>query len=436
MLFKLNRLTDKKYSKINPNVAAISRSNAIIEFKPDGTILGVNENFLMLMGYHEEELIGKHHRVFCEPGYVQSSEYVSFWHTLQQGKYIKGRIQRITKDGHPVWLEASYNPVIKNGEVIKVIKFAQDITEQMQNENANTSILQAINKSMAIIEFTPEGIILDANNNFLHATGYRLHEIQGQHHKIFCDATYIQTPEYRQFWQNLKNGAFESGQYKRYNRRGEELWLEATYNPIFDENGQVIKIMKLAKDVTKTVLSNREDVQTAQVAHNLSQSTEESSLEGERVIKIANDEMLEINLMVKESVDIVHVLEANIKNINKLVEDIKKISQQTHLLSLNAAVEAARAGRNGKGFSVVAGEVKLLAESTKSASDNITRTIRQINEQTLIATKQLQTVLEKANHGAQMAQTAQMAINDILSQTHRMVDCVNNFNVVKNGSRL
>ncbi|GAN79518.1 methyl-accepting chemotaxis protein [Acidocella aminolytica] len=233
---------------------ALSLSLAIIEFSPDGTILTANDNFCRLLGYNLSEIKGKHHSLFVDPAYAQSAEYQEFWKKLRRGEYEATEYRRIAKDGHEVWLQASYNPVRNSrGTVVKVIKQATDVTADKLRIAAETAILDAISRAQAMIEFTVDGKIITANENFLKAMGYRLDEIKGQKHRIFVEQNYGQSPEYAEFWKKLASGEYIAAEFKRIGKGGKQVWLQASYNPIFDLNNKVVKVVKFATDVTDRV---------------------------------------------------------------------------------------------------------------------------------------------------------------------------------------
>ena len=235
-------------------LTAINKAQAVIEFTPDGRILNANENFLGAVGYSMEELKGQHHSTFCEPTYRTSAEYRAFWDKLGRGEYEAGQYKRIAKGGREIWIEASYNPILDaSGKPFKVVKYATDITEQKLRNADFEGQLTAINKAQAVIEFTPDGRILNANENFLGAVGYSMEELKGQHHSTFCEPAYRQSPEYRAFWERLGRGEFDSGQYKRIAKGGREIWIQASYNPILNADGKPFKVVKYATDVTAQV---------------------------------------------------------------------------------------------------------------------------------------------------------------------------------------
>lgn len=234
-------------------LAALDRSQAVIEFDPTGKILGANENFCKTLGYSLEDIVGKHHSLFVANDFAQSAEYRDFWARLAKGEFFSAQYKRFGKGGKVVWIEASYNPVIKNGKVQKVVKFATDITDRKLAELDSRGKLTALSRVQASIEFTPDGTILTANDNFLHAMGYRLDEIVGKHHQIFCEKAYASSPDYQQFWQDLRSGSFKSSEFTRLTKAGDPIVIQASYNPVFDEDGQVIKVVKFATDVTGRV---------------------------------------------------------------------------------------------------------------------------------------------------------------------------------------
>ena len=234
--------------------AALNRVQAVIEFDLQGIILNANDNFLKTLGYRLEEIRGQHHRMFCEPAYTESIAYRQFWEKLGRGEFDEGEYRRIARGGREVWIRASYNPVLDEaGKACKVVKFATDVTAaRLQNAEYEGKV-RAMDKAQAVIEFDPSGKVQVANQNFLDALGYRLDEIQGQHHRMFCEEAYTASAEYRDFWAKLNRGEFDAGRYKRVGKGGRVIWIQATYNPVFDTNGRLHKVVKFATDVTAQV---------------------------------------------------------------------------------------------------------------------------------------------------------------------------------------
>ncbi len=232
-------------------LAAMDRSQAVIEFSLDGRILSANANFLTTLGYTIEEIRGQHHSIFVDPAYRASADYKAFWEKLGRGEYDAGAYKRIGKGGRTVWIQASYNPVLdQNGRPFRVVKYATDITEQT-NRNADfQGQIAAIGKAQAVISFDLAGRILDANENLLALLGYRLEEVKGQHHSMFVAPAYRETAAYRAFWDKLGRGEYDAGEYKRIGKGGKEVWIQASYNPILDQDGKPFKVVKYATDIT------------------------------------------------------------------------------------------------------------------------------------------------------------------------------------------
>lgn len=232
------------------DIAAIGQSQALIWFKPDGTILKANDNFCSVVGYKPGEIVGKHHRMFVDPAYAASSEYRDFWADLNSGKFNRRQFARVARDGSTVWIEASYNPIVRNGKVVRVLKIATDITASKMRALDDESKLVAISRSQAVIEFTPDGTIVDANDNFLATVGYGIDEIRGKHHSLFCPPDYAASSEYSRFWQRLRNGEYFADTFMRCAKGRRPVWIQAAYNPIFDDKGNVYKVVKFATDIT------------------------------------------------------------------------------------------------------------------------------------------------------------------------------------------
>lgn len=355
---------------------AICQNKPVIEFSPEGVIHKASPLFLSTMGYRADEIIGHHHRIFCPPSLVSSPEYSQFWQRLARGESFSGQYLRLAKGNRSVWLEASYIPVSdRRGRVIRVIKIAADISERVHSALEQEAVVNAINRSMAIITFNPEGIVLEANEHFLNATGYKRDEIIGKHHRLFCAETLYKSDEYRHFWERLNQGEFFSGLFPRLNRQGDPLWFRATYNPVFNRDGQLYKIVKFATDVTADVLRNQREQEAAVHAWDMAVQTRGSAQNGASVIE---NSILMIDRIAQGmgavSTDVSR-LNNQSESIDDMVETIRKFAMQTRLIALNAAIEAARAGASGRSFAVVAAEVRNLAASVSSATEEIEQVV-------------------------------------------------------------
>ncbi len=251
-----SQVNESEYREMLAKMDAISKSQAVIEFNMDGTIITANENFLNTVGYTLEEIQGQHHSMFVDSEYKISHEYKAFWENLNRGQYDSNEYKRIGKGGKEVWIQASYNPILDlEGNAVKVVKYATNVTDQKLQAADSSGQINAIGLSQAVIEFNMDGTIIHANDNFLNTVGYSLEEIQGQHHSLFVENDYKASHEYKLFWEGLNRGQFESGEYKRIGKGGKEVWIQASYNPILDLNGKPFKVVKYASNVTDQKLS-------------------------------------------------------------------------------------------------------------------------------------------------------------------------------------
>lgn len=371
--------THKELSEYEQLINAIDGNIARIDFTPQGYILNANNLFLEAMGYRLDEIVSKHHKIFCDNEYALSTAYQSFWNKLAQGQSHHGRFKRFCNDGSAIWLEASYFP-IKNseGQVEYITKIAKDVTHEASELEHQVAVSTAIDKSMATIELSPSGEILRANKNFLDTLGYRADEIKGRHHSLFCEQTFYD--ENPGFWKELSNGQFKTGQFKRLSKHGEAIWLEASYNPIFDENGQVTKVIKFASDVTASVVKAQQTAEAAAVAYSTSQQTAAIVSDGKASIEVSVETSNEILSRSNKTDEVIEQLHEQARSIEYIVKTINGLAEQTNLLALNAAIEAARAGEHGRGFAVVADEVRNLASRTTQATSQISGVMERSSE--------------------------------------------------------
>lgn len=397
---------------------AINRSQAMIEFDLDGKVLTANDNFLALMGYRLDEIQNEHHRIFVDAQYAATPEYRAFWDRLERGEFESGEYKRLGKGGKEVWIQATYNPVFdQHGRPMRVVKFASDVTvAKMRNAEFEAKV-SAIDLGQAMIEFDLDGKVLSANRNFLKAMGYTLREIEGQHHSLFCSAEFRQSAEYRDFWLRLGEGEFISGRFQRLGKFEREVWIQATYSPVFDLNGKVMKVVKFAFDITKEVqLERRITAKSAEMTSSVRQLVDSialiachsgaaSNLAGE-----ASQVALGGSESIRQSISSIGQIQSSSQRVGEIVRVISEIANQTNLLAFNAAIEAARAGQHGVGFSVVASEVRKLAERSALAAREIAGLIEE----------------SAANvaQGAEVSKAAASSFAGIISSVERTVDSV------------
>jgi methyl-accepting chemotaxis protein len=449
-------------NKTNSIMSAISDSTAIIEFNLDGTIRKANDNFLGAVGYSLDEIKGKHHRIFMRGGEADTPEYEGFWAKLRSGNFVSGEFTRQAKSGQDIFIQASYNPIFDvHGKPDGVVKIASDITAQRVEANDLTGQMNAIKRAQAVIEFKPDGTILTANDNFLAALDYTLAEIQGQHHSMFVPETERVSDDYTNFWKALNNGEYFESEFCRVRKSGEEIWIQATYNPIFDVHGDLYKVVKFATDITArkravneifdaitdlshgkldTTLENEMPgefealrtnfnsslgrlaaliqqitlgvdniqnevegitsasidlgrrtesqaaslVETASAITQLSSSVDSSAAgakNASETVSRARTRSGEGRAIVERTISAMQDISTSSSEISKITSVIDDIAFQTNLLALNAGVEAARAGESGRGFAVVASEVRALAQRSSEAAREIANLIETSSSQ-------------------------------------------------------
>ena len=373
-------------------MTAIERVQAIVEFDLQGKVLSANNNFLNTFGYTADEVLGRPHAMFCEIEYARSHDYQAFWRHLGTGEFHSGEFRRIAKDKSVRWIQASYNPIFDaDGVPYKVVKFATDITSAKQRNSEIKGKLDAIGRSQAVIEFDLRGNILSANNHFLRTLGYISDEVIGNHHSMFCEREVTQSADYRNFWADLAEGKYQSGRFLRRSKHGADVWIYATYNPIFDADGKPYRVIKFALDITPQVTREKlvSDKTTA-IADLLSElgasisSITDSSKRSAALAEQTQQEAASGNQLLARSRSAIVDIQKSSSDVHAIIETIGDIARQTHLLAFNAAIEAARAGEHGVGFSVVADEVRKLAEKSAMAAREIAaminETVSRVNE--------------------------------------------------------
>lgn len=502
-----------KQQELEGQMNAINAATAYIEFNSDGTVIKANDLFLKTLQYTHEEVEGKHHRIFCDSAYSASREYEQFWTNLRNGVPQVGEFRRKSKFGADVWIQANYTPVKdEKGNVIKVIKLANDITQQKLRNMDYQGQLEAIGRSNAVIEFNMDGTVITANDNFLRTTGYSLNEIKGKHHRMFVTPEYARSPEYRELWDALNRGEFFVGTYSRVNKRGDDIYLQASYNPIVDNEGKPVKVVKYALDMTEVIrviksmsrgdlslrcdttvdnggltaeinktldnlssvlgnISQGSDVvskssdllqkktdemkrNTTEVASAISQMakgaqdqasrTDESSKLINHVMSSANDMERKANVINKaaerglessnqgmktikvlvsnmdgikdsagQTAQSISILTKRTEEIGRTLNVITDIASQTNLLALNAAIEAARAGDAGRGFAVVAEEIRKLAEDSRKSAVEIEKIIGDVQKDTNAAGKAIEIMESSVKEGNKSTVEAELIFKEI-----------------------
>jgi methyl-accepting chemotaxis protein len=351
-------------------VDALSRSQAVIEFTLDGTIVHANENFCNALGYRLDEIKGQHHSMFVDASYRQSHEYRAFWQKLGRGEFDAGQYKRIGKGGREIWIQASYNPILDaKGKPCKVVKFATDITEQKKVAADYEGQIAAIGKSQAVIEFTLDGTIVHANENFLKTLDYTLEEVKGRHHSMFAEASYRQSPEYRAFWDKLGRGEYDAGQYKRIGKNNKEVWIQASYNPILDANGKPFKVVKYATDITVQVLADRMMKMAVEQTQEVLSAAKENDLTQRIPLEGKAGEIATLCTGINNLLDTMVTVIADIKTASREVSNASaEISASTTDLSQRTEEQAASLEETSASMEEISSTVKKNAENAQQAN--------------------------------------------------------------------
>ncbi len=367
-------------------IEAVGKAQAVIEFNLDGTIIMANDNFLNVMGYTLAEIQGQHHLMFAEESFRNSIEYRQFWEALNRGEYQTGEYKRIGKGGKEVWIQASYNPILDlNGNPVKVVKYATDVTEQKLRNADFEGQIEAVGKAQAVIEFNLDGTIITANDNFLNVMGYTLAEIQGQHHRMFAEESFRNSIEYRQFWEALNRGEYQAGEYKRIGKGGKEVWIQASYNPILDLNGNPVKVVKYATDVTEQKLQQQElrdkvDIMLSVVGQAMKGDlTVEIAVKGEDAIGQMGEGLQSFLTNLRETMG---RFADNAQQLGSSSEELTVVSQQ---MASNAEETSTQAGVVSAASEQVTKNVQVVATGTEEMSASIREIAKNSNDAARVA---------------------------------------------------
>lgn len=408
---------------------SLDQDMLMLSLNPEGNITSVNQNFVQQMNLTEHEVLAKHITELVPFKARNTAHFQRMKQAVLTQIFWNGAMQVSKGDGEEAWLRSMVQPIFDvTGKVSSFVVCASELTRTIKASREQEDMLNALNRSMAVIEFSLDGVVLKANDNFLKTMGYTLEQVTGKHHRMFCDQEEANSHAYQEFWQKLASGQFVSERFKRLNRFGEFVWLEASYNPIHNDRGELYKVVKFATDITEQVLQEQSMAQAAHLANEVSKETGTQTIQGQQVIGATVENMQMLSKQMEQANAAIEELKGHSAKISELVRNISGIADQTNLLALNAAIEAARAGENGRGFAVVADEVRQLSLRTNTTTDDIVTMVKENLERTNNAVELISQCQKDALNTLELSEKAGNVMNDIQEGASRVVEAVAQFN--------
>ncbi|MBK3445799.1 PAS domain-containing methyl-accepting chemotaxis protein [Pseudomonas sp. FJ2-5-13] len=395
---------------------------------PEGRVEWANANFLQELAYSLGEIVGRAIEDLV-PAHVRQDPFqLRFKQALARGEHFAGAVRLMRGNGKEAWLRSIVQPVRSSeGRIKQFSMFSSDLTRTIESSREHENLITALMRSTALIEFDLEGHVLTANDRFLGAMGYSLAQIEGKHHRMFCEPQEYNSAEYQQFWKRLNAGEFVAARFKRVDSHGRLVWLEATYNPVVDANERLYKVVKFATVITEQVNREQAVAEAANIAYSTSLQTDDSAQRGTTVVTQAVDVMRDLAQHMQQAGEGIEALNAQSQVIGSIVKTISGIAEQTNLLALNAAIEAARAGEQGRGFAVVADEVRQLASRTSKATEEIVGVVRQNQDMARDAVALMADGRAQAEQGLALAAEAGTVIVEIQDGAQKVVSAVGQF---------
>ncbi|MBI6926480.1 PAS domain-containing methyl-accepting chemotaxis protein [Pseudomonas putida] len=400
----------------------------VLQLDPAGRIELVNGNFETEMLYRADQLLGRNIEDIV-PAHVKSLDFHQrMKNAISRGEHFNGAFRLLRGDGQEAWLRSILQPVKGSDGRIKYFTLhSSDLTRTIVTSREHESLIKALMRSTAVIEFDLDGMILTANERFLSAVGYRLDQIRGKHHRMFCEPAEVNSPGYQAFWDKLRRGEYIAERFRRIDAHGRVIWLEASYNPIFNAHDELYKVVKFATVITDQVNQEQAVAQAADVAYNTSRETDTSARRATEVVGQSVSVMRGLEASMLQAAEGIQALDTQSRVIGSIIKTISDIAGQTNLLALNAAIEAARAGEQGRGFAVVADEVRQLASRTSTATEEIARVVQQNEQLAQAAVSIIDTSKRQAEEGRALADQTGNVIEEIQEGARRVVDVVGQF---------
>jgi len=397
-----------RLAELEAEVAAINRAQGVIEFALDGTILRANDKFLQVLGYTLDEVIGKRHGLFVEPAERDGAEYRLFWERLRRGESNAARYKRIGKGGKEVWIQATYNPILDpGGKPYKVVELATDVTADKLRTADYEGQLSALDKAQAVVEFSLDGTILDANDNFLRSVGYSLDEVKGKHHGMLVEPAYRSSTGYRLFWEKLRGGEFEAGQYKRIGKGGQEVWIQASYSPIFNPDGRAHKVVKFATDVTAQV--------------KMQEALDSAVQETQAVVQAAVDGELTKRISTAGKTGQIETLS---KSVNALIDSIMQLVTQVNSAAQEVLIGTGEISQGNSNLSRRTEEQASSLEETAASMEEMTSTVKNNAGNAGEANQLALAARQQAEKGGSVVSNAVRAMQEINVSSKKIADII------------